>query len=258
MKKSREDLMFIVGARQIKDGEAVLVGTGPPLISAALSKMVHAPNMTMFIAGVVNPRIRGLTLGTSDIKLLNECACVIGYRELYELLQAGYIDVGFMGAAQIDKYGNINTTAIGDYQKPKVRLFGSGGSNDIASLAKRTIVMVPHERRRFVEKLDYLTSPGYIDGPGARTRIGLKGDGPYKVVTEMAIMGFDEETKKMKLEAIYPGVNVAEVQRNTGFELIITDQVPKIEPPTTEEMKCLKKLKERSRNFRLLEPSDAN
>lgn len=245
MKKSREDLMIIVGARQIKDGEAVLVGTGPPLISAALSKMIHAPNMTMFIAGVVDPRIRGLTLGTSDIKLLSECACVVGYRELYELLQAGYINLGFMGAAQIDKYGNINTTAIGDYQKPKVRLFGSGGSNDIASLANRTIAMVPHERRRFVEKLDYLTSPGYIDGPEARTRVGLKNCGPSKVVTGMAIMGFDEETKKMRLEAVYPGVKVAEVQRNTGFELIISDLIPEIEPPTTEEMRCLKKIKRR-------------
>lgn len=242
MKLVGEDFMYIGGARQLKNGEVVQVGTGPPFVSSFLAKLTHAPDMIMFLgSGVLDPGL-GRALGGSDIKLLNECTCITGYREFYELLQAGYVDVGFVGAAQMDKYGNINTVVIGDYQRPKVRLIGAGGGSDIATLAKKTLVALRHEPRRFVEKLDFLSSPGYLNGPGAREKAGIKRGGPYKVVTDLGILCFDEETKMMKLESVHPGVSVEDVRRNTGFELIIPHRPQEQEPPTKEEIKCLEKI----------------
>lgn len=234
--------MLIAGSRQIKNNEIVLVGTGQPLVSVALAKIVHAPKITMFVAATMNPRICGLPMGASDINVLRKCTTIVGYRELYDLLQAGYIDTGIVGAAQIDKYGNVNTTLVSGSGKAKTRLSGSGGGNDIASLAKRTILMIPLERRRFVEKLDYLTSPGYVCGSDARRTLGLRGNGPSKVITTMGILGFEPETKEMRLEAIYPGFDISEIQNNVGFKLVVPKQVPEIEPPTREEERVLKKL----------------
>jgi glutaconate CoA-transferase subunit B len=237
-----EELMLIAGSRQIKNGETVLAGTGQPLVSVALAKIVHAPRITVFVAATMNPRISGLPLGASDIDLFRKCSTIVGYRELYELLQAGRIDTGIVGAAQIDKYGNVNTTLVGSKGKTKTRLSGSGGGNDIASLAKKTILMIPLERRRFVEKLDYLTSPGYFCDSDVRRRIGLRGNGPSKVITTKGVLGFDPETKEMRLEAIYPGFDIAEIQNDVGFKLLVPKQVSEMERPTREEERILKKL----------------
>lgn len=239
---SNEELMLIAGSRQINNDETVLAGTGQPLVSVALAKIVHAPRITVFVAATMNPRISGLGMGASDIDLFRKCSTIVGYRELYELLQAGQIDTGIVGAAQIDKYGNINTTLVGGTGKTKTRLSGSGGGNDIVSLAKKTILMIPLERRRFVEKLDYLTSPGYFCGSDVRRRIGLRGKGPSKVVTTKGVLSFEPKTKEMNLESLYPGFDIADIQNNVGFKLVIPKQVFEIEPPSRDEERVLRKL----------------
>jgi Acyl CoA:acetate/3-ketoacid CoA transferase, beta subunit len=162
--------------------------------------------------------------------------------EIMESLQRGVVDYCFLGGAQIDMYGNLNSTMIGtDYQHPKVRFPGSGGANDFGSLAWRTLVMTPQSPRRFVPKVDFVTTPGYLTGAGAREKAGLPpGTGPYKVITNLAVIGYDEETKRMKIESVYPNITVEEVQKNTGFELLIKGEVPTTEPPTKEELKILR------------------
>jgi glutaconate CoA-transferase subunit B len=156
------------------------------------------------------------------------------------MLQGGHVDLGFVGAAQIDEYGNINTTYIGSFEKPSVRLPGSGGGNDIVSSAKRVVVMMTHEKRKMVKKLDYLTSPGFLDGPGARERAGLMGSGPSLVVTNLCQMDFDPQTKRMRLATVHPGVSVQQVLENTGFDLTAQKNVPTTELPTCEELDLLR------------------
>jgi len=155
--------------------------------------------------------------------------------------QLGYMDYGFLGAAQIDPYGNINTTVIGSHDGPKARLPGSGGANDVGSLCWRTIILMQQDTRRFVEKVDFITTPGYLTGPGAREKAGLPANtGPYRVVTQLGIMGFDEKSKRMKLLSVHPSVTVEQVKANVGFDLIIRDKVTVTEPPTEKELKILR------------------
>jgi acyl CoA:acetate/3-ketoacid CoA transferase beta subunit len=156
--------------------------------------------------------------------------------------QAGYIDYGFLGAAAIDAYGNLNTTVIGDWERPKVRLPGSGGANDLGSFCWRTLsIMRNQSPRTFVNKLDFITTPGWLDGPGARERAGLPADcGPYRVITQLGVYGFDEETKRLALLSLHPGVLVDDVQANSEFEILIPEDVPVTEPPTAEELRILK------------------
>jgi glutaconate CoA-transferase subunit B len=156
--------------------------------------------------------------------------------------QRGFIDYGLLGAAQIDKFGNINTTLIGDPQHPKVRFPGSGGANDIASSASRVIVSVTHEKRRFVEKVDFITSPGFLEGGERRKNAGLIFGGPYKVVTDLGILSFDPTTKGLVLEAVHEGHEVQEVQENTGFELPASRDLQRTTPPTVRELKVLRKI----------------
>ena len=155
--------------------------------------------------------------------------------------QLGYLDYGFLGAAQIDMYGNINTTTIGSYEKPKIRLPGSGGANDGGSLCWKTIVLMQQDRRKFVEKVDFITTPGYLTGPGAREEAGLPtGTGPYRVITQLGIMGFHHKTRRMTLLSTYPGVSLQQIQANTGFELVIPENVTVNEPPSSRELSILR------------------
>lgn len=153
----------------------------------------------------------------------------------------GMVDYAFLGGAQIDKYGNINSTIIGEYERPKVRFPGSGGANDFASLCWKTIIMTMHNPSRFVEKLNFVTTAGFLSGPGAREKAGLApGGGPYKVVTNLAVMGFDETSKAMSVESIHPGITIDEVIRNTGFELVIPKRIEQTAPPSEEELRVLR------------------
>lgn len=236
------ELMAVCGSRQIGNGDVVFIGTGLPLIAAMLAKKTHAPRAKIvYEAGFIDSNAKDIALSIADSRLGYQAAAAIGLIETLGLmLQGGHVDVGFVGAAQIDEYGNINTTYIGSFEKPTVRLPGSGGGNDIISSAKRVIVIMTHEKRKMVKKLDYLTSPGFLDGPGAREKAGLLGGGPSLVVTNLCQMDFDPKTKRMRLATIHPRVSAPQVMENSGFDLIIPKNVPTTGLPTPEELRLLR------------------
>jgi glutaconate CoA-transferase subunit B len=239
---SKEEIMVVAASKEIEDNEVAIIGTGLPMIAAYLAKYTHAPSVTMFFeSGIIDPRPKELATGVGDFCLLTDCAKSIGLYYSLSLLQRGYVNLGFLGAAEIDQFGNINSTFIGgDYTRPKVRLPGSGGANDIASLAKRVIVIVPHQKRKFPKRCQYVTTPGFLDGPGAREKAGLRGAGPARVITNLAVLGFDEESRRMRLETLHPGVELQDVIDNTGFELIIPPDIGETVPPTSVELKLLR------------------
>jgi len=238
------ELMAVCGARAIKNGEVVFIGTGLPMIAAMLAKRTHAPNAKIvYEAGFIDSNAIDIALSIADSRLGYRASGAIGLIETLGLmLQGGHVDVGFVGAAQIDEYGNINTTYIGNFEKPNVRLPGSGGGNDIVSSAKRIVIIMPHEKRKLVKKLDYLTSPGFLNGPGAREKSGLRGGGPSLVVTNLCQMDFDPKTKRIRLATVHPSVSAQQVLENTSCDLIVPQNVPTTEPPTYEELKLLREI----------------
>jgi glutaconate CoA-transferase subunit B len=236
-------MMAITMARQIEDGQSYIVGTGLPLVAVALAKASHAPNATLiFETALIDGDPQEVPTSVSDLRL-NYKASVLwpqyryfGYQAISS--QRGGVAYGFLGGAQIDPYGNLNSTCIGDYFKPKTRFTGSGGANGIATYCD-TIIMMQHEKRRFIEKVDYITSPGWMDGPGGREKVGLPGNkGPRVVVTELGIMKFDEDTKRIYLAEYYPGVTVEQIVENTGFKMDVSRAV-QAPPPTEEELTIL-------------------
>jgi len=236
------ELMAVCGSRQIKNGEIVFIGTGLPLIAAMLAKKTHAPKAKIvYEAGFIDSNAKEIALSIADSRLGYRASAAIGLIEtLGLLLQGGHVDLGFVGAAQIDEYGNINTTYIGSFEKPTVRLPGSGGGNDIVSSARRIVVIMTQEKRKMVKKLDYITSPGFLDGPRAREKAGLLGGGPSLVVTNLCQMDFDSKTKKVRLATVHPGVSVQQVLDNTGFDLIVPKDVSTTELPTYNELALLR------------------
>ncbi len=236
------ELMACAASKMLKDNRSVLVGTGLPIIAASLAQKTHAPHLLIiFEAGGVGPQLPTLPISVGDSRTFYKAVMATSMNYVMSFLQAGYADYGFLGAAQIDMYGNINTTVIGDIDKPKVRLPGSGGANDAGSLAWKTIIIMRQDKKRFVKKVDFITTPGYLTGPGEREKAGLPEDtGPYRVITQLGVMGFDEETKRMKLLSLHPGVTVKEVVENTGFELIIPEKIPQTPSPTEKELKVLR------------------
>ncbi len=236
------ELMAVCGSKQIKNGEVVFVGTGLPMVSALLAKRTHAPRAKIvFESGFIDSNAKDLALSIADSRLGWRASGAIGLLETLGLMvQGGHVDVGFVGAAQIDGYGNINTTYIGSFEKPTVRLPGSGGGNDMVSSAKRIVIIMPHEKRKMVNKLDYLTSPGFLDGPGAREKVGLLGGGPSIVVTNLCQMDFDPQTKRIRLATVHPSVTVDQVVENSGFDLMIPKNVPTTDFPTIEELNLLR------------------
>ncbi len=238
---SQLQLMAVCGARQIKNGQVVFIGTGLPMIAAMLAKRTHAPRAKIvYEAGFIDSNTKDIALSVGDSRLGYRAAGASGLIEaLGTILQGGHVDLGFVGAAQIDQYGNINTTYIGPFEKPAVRLPGSGGGNDIVSSAKRIVVMMTHEKRKMAKKIDYMTSPGFLDGPGAREREGLLGGGPSLVVTNLCQMDFEPKTKRMRLATIHPGVTTEQIIENTEFELIVPRNIPETEAPRRQELELL-------------------
>jgi len=236
------ELMAVCGSRQIKNGDVVFIGTGLPLIAAMLAKKTHAPRAKIvYEAGFIDSNAKDIALSIADSRLGYRASAAIGLIETLGLmLQGGHVDLGFVGAAQIDEYGNINTTYIGSFEHPTVRLPGSGGGNDIISSAKRFVVIMMHEKRKMVKKLDYVTSPGFLDGPGAREKAGLIGNGPSLVVTNLCQMDFDPDTKRIRLATVHPGVSIQQVLENSGFDLIVPKNVQTTEPPTPKELELLR------------------
>src|SRR5579871_724055 len=197
MSYSRMELMICCAARLLEDGRTVAVGTGVPCAAAMLAQRTHAPNLViLFEAGGIAPRLPTMPISVGDSRTFYRAAMATSMADVMETCQRGMVDYTFLGGAQIDAFGNLNSTLIGDdYAHPRVRLPGSGGANDLASLCRRILVVTNHDRRRFVEKLDFLTTPGYLTGPGAREAAGLPpGTGPYRVITDLAILGYAADT----------------------------------------------------------------
>ncbi len=238
---SAVEQMASATSKLIEDGATVLTGSGLPMIAMALAIRTRTPNVTViFEAGGIAPQIPVLPISVSDSRTFHRAVMATSLDCVMSTAQQGYVDYGMLGAAQIDMYGNINTTTIGPWERPKARLPGSGGGNDVGSLCWRTIAIMQQDRKRFVPKLDFLTTPGYLDGPGARERAGLPEDtGPYRVVTQLGVLGFDDSTKRMKLIAVHPGVSVDDVKANTAFELLVPPDVSVTAPPTAEEIRLL-------------------
>jgi glutaconate CoA-transferase subunit B len=236
------ELMICTASRLMEDNSTAFIGTGVPMLAAALAQKRHAPNLiSIFEFGGTGADLEDLPLAVGERRTFHKALAASGILDIVETAQRGFIDYGFLGGAQIDPYGNLNSTVIGDHDAPKVRLPGSGGGNDVGSHCWRTIAIMQHDQRRFVEKVDFITTPGYLTGPGAREEAGLPpGTGPYRVVTPLAVMGYDEESKRMTLLMTQPGVNVEEVQANTGFELLISEEVHENIPPQDEELKILR------------------
>lgn len=236
------ELMICVAARLLEDGRTVGVGTGAPCAAAMLAQKTHAPSLFVaFEAGGLAPLLPSMPISVGDSRTFYKGLMATSMCDIMEACQRGMVDYTFLGGAQIDAYGNINSTVVGEHRKPTVRFPGSGGANDFASLCWRTLIMTQHDKRRFVEKLDFLTSPGYLTGPGAREAVGLpKGTGPYRIITDLAVMGFEEKSKRMQVESLHPGVTLDEVQANTGFELLQAPRVTQTEPPRENELRILR------------------
>jgi glutaconate CoA-transferase, subunit B len=240
------ELLAVMASRQLRDDTTVFAGVGVPLLAAALARRRHAPRLTMVIeGGIVGPEIAPgrLPVSTNEMRAGRRATMLPGITDAFLLAQRGFVDVGFMGGAQIDRYGNINTSTLGsDYWKPKVRLPGTGGANDIASLCREVIIVTAHEKRRFVERVDFVTSPAWLRGDGSRRAAGLLFGGVSRVVTTLAILGFEPETRRMRIEATHPGVSVDDVRANTGFELDSAPTVAVTEPPSDDELAMLRAL----------------
>src|ERR1700755_3594153 len=238
------ELLSILSARQLKDGQIVFAGIGTPLLAATLAQRLHCPGLTiLFEGGVIGAYVEPgkLPPSTNDQRCTKRANMVLGSADVLLLLQRGYVDVGFMGGAQIDQYGNLNSSFIGTPAAPKTRLAGTGGANDIASLTNM-IVAMKHEKRRFVEKVDFITSPGFIRGGKTRAESGLPQGGMFRVITELAVFSFDETSRRMKVLALNPGITREQVQDNTGFDLIFEDHINVTEPPTEHELSTLRML----------------
>jgi glutaconate CoA-transferase subunit B len=235
------ELMTINSARLLRDGDSVFVGVGLPNLACNLARRTHAPNLLMiYEAGVIGARPARLPLSIGDPTLVTGAAAVCSMYDIFTLyLQRGNVDVGFLGGAQIDRYGNINATVIGDYHHPKVRLPGSGGSQEIAAWANRCYIMTPHQKRRFPEKVDFTTSAGFLDGKGGRASACVRGAGPQAVVTDLGILSPDE-TGELILTALHPGATIEQVRANTGWPIKIAGQLGLTEPPTAEELRILR------------------
>ncbi len=236
------ELLICTASRLVPDNTTAFIGTGIPMLAASLAQKMHAPNLVaVFEFGGVGAILDDLPLAVGERRTFHKAVAATGLADMVETAQRGFIEYGFLGGAQIDPYGNLNSTVIGDHDHPKVRLPGSGGGNDVGSHCWRTIAIMPHDQRRFVAKVDFITTPGYLSGPGAREAAGLPVDtGPYRVVTTLAVLGYHPDSKRMMLLATQPGVTIDDVIENTGFELLMADEIEEYPPPTDEELRILR------------------
>ncbi len=235
------ELLTINAARLLRDGDTVFVGVGLPNLACNLARHTHAPNLMMiYEAGVIGAQPARLPLSIGDPTLVSGALSVCSMYDIFAFyLQRGNVDVGFMGGAQIDRFGNINATVIGDYAHPKVRLPGSGGSMEIAAWANRCYLLTPHQKRRFPEKLDFRTSAGFLGGKGERQAAGLRGGGMLAVVTDLGVMEPDENGE-LVLTALHPGASAEQARANTGWDLKVAADLKNTSAPTVEELRILR------------------
>jgi len=239
---TKTELMICVAARLFQDGTTAFIGTGIPMLAAMLATKTVAPSLVpVFEFGGTGAILEKLPRAVGESRTFHKGLVASGICDTMETAQRGFIDYGFLGGAQIDGYGNLNSTTIGDHDHPKARLPGSGGGNDVGSLCWMTVAIMQHDQRRFVPKVDFVTTPGYLSGPGAREAAGLpRGSRPINVVSTLALMDYDRDTCRLRLVATHPGVTTSDVIANTGFELIIPGQVGVNEPPSAEELRLLR------------------
>lgn len=238
------EMLTILSARELQNGQVVFAGVGTPLLAASIAQRLDCPDLTiLFEGGVIGASVEPgkMPPSTNDQRCAKRANMILGSSQVMLLMQRGYVDVGFLGGAQIDQYGNLNSSFIGDYSDPKIRLPGSGGANDISSLTN-FIVAIRHERRRFVEKVDFITSPGYVRGKTSRYDSGLLRGGCFRVITDLGIFGFDDQAKKMKVLAINPGSSLEEVRDNTGFDLMVSEKLSTTNAPSHQELTILRQL----------------
>jgi glutaconate CoA-transferase subunit B len=234
-----------MASRQLRGVGTVFAGVGTPLLGAVLAQKTHTPGLIIVVeGGSIGAEVMPgrLPVSTNEMRVGYRAQMLPSITDTFLFAQRGYLDVGFVGGAQIDRYGNINTSILGPHDRPKLRLPGSGGANDILSLCRRVLMVTMHERRRFVSQVDFVTSPGFLDGGDSRRKAGLVFGRPVRVVTNLGMFGFDEDTKVMRLEALHQGVTVDQVIENTGFEPLIADKLSTIEPPAEEELRPLRSL----------------
>jgi len=236
-------MMALAAAREIKNDDIVFCGTGISMLAAMAAKSIHAPECVIFFeTGAVDARLEEIPLAVGDSRVMYHTSANGGLLEAFATMQnqiTGHMVIGILGAAQIDRFGNLNSTVIGDYFAPAIRFSGSGGGCDVASFVPRTMIFMQHEKRKFVQKLDYLTSPGHLDGPDGRKKAGLPAGGPQLVITNMAVMRFDEETREMYLAGYYPGIKPQNVLAHMEFPVEIS-RAREVAPPSEHELRILR------------------
>jgi glutaconate CoA-transferase subunit B len=238
---SLSELMAVAGARELRDGEVVAVGLGLPVVASFLAKQTHAPHMTiLFELGVIDPEPIHSGVGLADPRVWYRAKALSSFTDILgTILHNGRVDVGFLGGLETDRFGNLNTSMLGDPRGAFRHFVGSGGANDIASSARRTIIIIRHEQRKLRQRLAFVTSPGYLTGGTARLEAGLPG-GPSRVITDKAIFGFHPETKQMTLLSIHPGITLEDVLGNMGFAPLVPDKVPVTEPPEASQLRLIR------------------
>jgi glutaconate CoA-transferase subunit B len=242
-----EELMAVTASRLLADDTVVFAGVGMPLLAAGLARHRHAPHLTIVLEGGIigTSLLPGqLPISTNEMRAAYGARLLTDITDIFLYAQRGYFDYGFLGAAQVDMYGNINTSVIGSLDRPRVRLPGSGGANDIISLCNEVLVVTQHEPRRFVERVDFITSPGYLSGRDSRARAGLACGGPSAVVTDLALLDFDPASRRMRLRGLQAGVTVDQVRDQTGFELLVSRELEQLSPPSAEELAAYRELRD--------------
>lgn len=243
---TNKELMAAVCANAIGDNQCVFVGIGIPMMGGLLATKTHAANtILVYEAGGIGAVSRRLPFTISDNPCTDNALCIPEMWRVFSDTQCGYVDTGLIGGAQVDRFGNLNTTVItkggqSSYQNPAVRLPGSGGANDIASSCKRTFIVMTMDRSKFVDKVDYVTSPGFLSGPGAREAAGLRWGGPELAITDKCVLKFDGRTKEMYLDSLYPGVTLEEVRDSVGWDLKTAESVGAVPPPTAEQVALMR------------------
>lgn len=235
------EMMAVCGARALSDGEVVVVGVGLPQVAAYLAKKTHAPKLNILLEiGVIGPKPVESGVGIADPRLWYKGIRMTGFAEVLGMaLHRGIVDVGFLGALEVDKYGNINTTRVAT-SKGFRHFTGSGGANDIASLAKRVVVIMRLDKRKFSSRVQYITSPGFLGGGGERKMVGLRGNGPHLIITDKAVFGFDNSSKEIRIISVHQGVSLDELRSEVGHLVKIDDHVPVTEAPTDDEIKMIR------------------
>jgi glutaconate CoA-transferase subunit B len=239
---SPSELMAVVAARELKDGEVVFVGIGLPNLACNLARATHAPNLVLiYESGAVGAVPERLPVSIGDPALVTGSLMVCSMADVFQcILQNGLIEVGFLGGAQVDRWGNINTTVIGPYERPKVRLPGSGGAAEIAIHAQRVVIISRLDRRAFPEQVDFITSPGHRARGGTRRELGMPGAGPLKVITDKGILEADPASGELVLTAVYPGGSVGEIRASVGWPLRVRDALGCVEPPDATALHLLR------------------